>query len=69
MIAAAIMHGTMNAVAGIFIMVLNGGTDLTVGIAGLAGFITLLIFLFILFVYDYFISKDKIIVSKISDNL
>jgi len=68
-IAAAIMHGTMNAVGGISIMVLNGGNDLTVGIAGIAGFITLIIFLFILFIYDYFISKDKILIKKISENL
>jgi len=44
-IASAIMHGTMNATAGISIMAINGGSDLTAGIAGLAGFITLAIFL------------------------
>jgi membrane protease YdiL (CAAX protease family) len=42
-IASAIMHGTMNATAGISIMAIKGGNDLTVGIAGLAGFITLAI--------------------------
>ncbi len=66
-IAAAIMHGTMNAVAGITIMPINGGNDLTSGIAGFAGFLTVTIFLLVLYVYDHFISKDKIITNRISD--
>lgn len=68
-IASAIMHGTMNATAGLAIMTIDGGNDLTVGVTGLAGFITLILFLTGLFVYDYFISKEKILVNKISNNL
>jgi membrane protease YdiL (CAAX protease family) len=68
-IAAAIMHGTMNAVAGISIMAISGGTDLTSGITGLAGFITLAIFLIVLFIFDRYISKDKIVTNKISNYL
>jgi membrane protease YdiL (CAAX protease family) len=68
-IAAAIMHGTMNATAGISIMTISGGNDLTSGIAGLAGFITLSLFLIVIFLYDYFISKDKIFVNKITNKL
>lgn len=64
--AAAVMHGTMNATAGISIMTINGGNDLVSGIAGLAGFITLALFLLLLFAYDRFISKDKIFGNKIS---
>jgi membrane protease YdiL (CAAX protease family) len=40
-IAAAIAHGTLNGTAGIPLMVLVGGNDLTVGITGLAGFVVL----------------------------
>jgi membrane protease YdiL (CAAX protease family) len=65
-IAAAIMHGTLNATAGISIMAISGGNDLTSGIAGLAGFITLLLFLIILFFFDYFITKDKVFLNKIN---
>jgi uncharacterized protein len=65
-IAASIMHGTMNANAGISIMAIDGGNDLTSGIAGLAGFITLFMFLIFLFIYDYFISKDKILIHKLN---
>ena len=68
-IATAIAHGTMNATAGISIMLVNGGNDLTTGIPGLAGFVTLSIFILLLFIYDYFISKDKILVNKISYSL
>jgi len=65
-IASSIAHGTLNAVAGISIMAVRGGNDLTVGITGIAGFITLLIFVLAIFVYDYFISKEKIMLNKIS---
>lgn len=68
-ISAAIMHGTMNALAGISIMAIKGGNDLTSGIAGLAGFITFSIFLIILFIYDRFISKEKILTSPINQHL
>jgi membrane protease YdiL (CAAX protease family) len=68
-IAAAIMHGTMNAVAGISIMGINGGNDLTSGIAGLAGFITSFVFLILLLVYDQYISKEKITTTPINDHL
>jgi membrane protease YdiL (CAAX protease family) len=40
-IAAAIAHGTLNGTAGVPLMVLLGGSDLTVGITGLAGFVVL----------------------------
>ncbi|MDX9848351.1 MAG: CPBP family intramembrane glutamic endopeptidase [Tenuifilaceae bacterium] len=68
-IAASVMHGTMNAVAGISIMLIEGGNDLTVGIAGLSGFITTAIFILCFFLYDYYISKDRIFVNNISNYL
>ena len=65
-LAAAIMHGTMNATAAISIVAIEGGTDLDSGITGLAGFITLAIYLLILFIYDTYISKDKILSNRMS---
>jgi membrane protease YdiL (CAAX protease family) len=65
-IAAAILHGTLNATAGISIMLIEGGNDLTVGMTGVAGFITLIIAIAVLFVYDRYISKDKILGNKMS---
>ena len=40
-IAAAIAHGAINGTAGIPLMVIVGGNDLTVGITALAGFVVL----------------------------
>ncbi len=40
-LGAAILHGSLNATAGIPLMYLKGGNDLTVGIGGLAGLLVL----------------------------
>jgi uncharacterized protein len=66
-IAAAIAHGTLNAIAAISIMAVSGGNDLTTGITGIAGFITLFISVLAIFVYDYFITKEKIMLNKINN--
>ena len=50
-IAAAIMHGTLNAFAGVPMMYIIGGNDLTVGVTGLAGFIALIIINIIIYIY------------------
>jgi membrane protease YdiL (CAAX protease family) len=42
-IAAAIIHGSLNATVGLAIMPIRGGNDLTVGVTGLSGFIVLAI--------------------------
>jgi membrane protease YdiL (CAAX protease family) len=42
-IAAAIFHGTFNAVAGLPLLVTKGGSDLTTGVTGLAGLLVLLV--------------------------
>ncbi len=51
-IPAAIAHGSLNATAGLSIMMVKGGNDLTVGVTGLAGFITLLIVNAVIFLSD-----------------
>ena len=62
-IAAAIAHGTLNAISATAVMATSGGNDLTTGLMGLPGFITLIIFTAGIFIYDYFISKEKIMIS------
>lgn len=62
-IAAAIMHGTLNATAGISFLFIAGGNDLTVGELGLAGFISMAIVNVLLVVYDKKIAKDPVINS------
>ncbi len=51
-IAAAIFHGTFNATAELAILVVQGGSDLIVGVTGLAGFIVLLLINIGLFFLD-----------------
>ncbi|MCA9659084.1 MAG: CPBP family intramembrane metalloprotease [Myxococcales bacterium] len=40
-VAPAVMHGTLNACAGLPLMVTHGGDDLRIGLTGLAGFVPL----------------------------
>lgn len=68
-IAAAILHGTMNATVTISIIPISGGTDLLVGVPGLAGFIALMIIISGIFVYDRFISRENIMTEKIVKHL
>ncbi len=42
-IAAAVLHGSLNATLGLAIMPVTGGTVLTVGATGLAGFVVLIV--------------------------
>lgn len=68
-IAAAIMHGTINGTGAISIIGITGGNDLTSGITGLPGFIVLSLSLIILFIYDHYISKEKILSNKIYNTI
>ncbi len=68
-IAASVLHGTLNATAGLSIMLIMGGNDLTIGLTGLAGFIALSIFIAFMYIYDYMISKEKIMGKTIAQSL
>jgi len=59
-IAAAIIHGSLNATAGLAIVVVKGGNDLTVGVTGLAGFIVLAIVNIGIFVHARVWAKEPI---------
>lgn len=62
-IVPAIMHGTFNAVAGLSALVVTPANDLLYGVAGVAGFIVLMITDVFLYLYDRYISKEKIFSS------
>ena len=62
-IAAAIIHGSLNGTGGLALMVIKGGNDLLTGITGLAGFIILIQANICLFVFDHFLSKEPITMS------
>ena len=59
-IVPAIMHGTFNAVVPLSAIVVMPMNDLLYGAAGLAGFIVLLIMDVFLYLYDRYISKEKV---------
>ena len=64
-IVAAIMHGTINATAGVILLVVSPYNDLIHGATGLAGIIGFLLFDIGLYIYDRYISKDNIFLSSL----
>lgn len=60
-IGAAIMHGTLNASAGIPLMFIAGGNDLTAGATGFTGMIALLIIIGTMVLFDLKLSKKSIL--------
>ena len=69
MIVAAVMHGTINAVAGITIYFTLGGNDFLNGMPGLAGFITMALTIFGIWVYDKYISKEGLLSKTLGESL
>lgn len=59
-IAAAIIHGSLNATYGLSIMLIKGGNDLIIGITGGAGFIVLSIVNLCIFLFDPSIRERSI---------
>lgn len=59
-ITAAIMHGCINATAGLSLLFTTGGNDLTVGLMGLAGFIAMVIVNLFLLAFDRNFSSKPI---------
>lgn len=64
-IAAAIFHGSLNSTSGLAIMLIKGGSDLTIGITGTAGFIILLIANLFLFFYNRSEGKKLLLAESI----
>lgn len=69
MIVAAIMHGTVNAVAGTTIYFTLGGNDFLNGMTGLAGFIVMAIAIVCIWIYDKYIAKENIFSKTLGESL
>lgn len=69
MVVAAIMHGTVNAVAGTVIYFTLGGNDFLNGMAGLSGFIVMGLTILCIWIYDKFISKDNLCAMTLGEAL
>lgn len=61
-VAAAICHGTINALARLTIIVIEGGNDLIVGFTGVAGIITLCLVNLGIFLSDKFWTNKSLII-------
>lgn len=59
-IAAAVFHGTVNGLAGLSLLVLAGGNDLTVGMTGLAGFAAIALVTLAVALADHFIASEPL---------
>ena len=66
---AAIFHGTLNAVAGLNVLLIKGGNDLLNGACGLSGFIVITIVIAIIYVFDRYVCKDNIFSKTIEEVL
>jgi membrane protease YdiL (CAAX protease family) len=66
-ITAAIFHGSLNAIAGIGILYLVGGNDLTNGTTGIAGFAVMLFINLLFFIYDKYITKENLFTKVIGE--
>ncbi len=60
MIVAAVMHGTINAVAGMTIYFTLGGNDFLNGMTGLSGFIVMVVTILCVWIYDKHVSKESL---------
>ncbi len=59
-IAAAVFHGTVNGLAGLPMLVLAGGNDLTVGMTGFAGFIAIALVTLAVATADHFFAVEPV---------
>ncbi len=69
MIVAAILHGTINALAGVVIYFTLGGNDFLNGMPGLSGFIVMALTIVCLWIYDKYIAKEGIFSMTLGESL
>ena len=66
---AAIFHGTINAVAGLNVILVKGGNDLLNGMTGLSGFFVMAVVVIMIYLFDRYVSKDNIFSKTIGEAL
>ena len=66
---AAIFHGTINAVAGLNVILVKGGNDLLNGLTGISGFVVITIAICVIYVFDKYVLKDNIFTKTIGEVL
>lgn len=68
-IVAAVMHGTLNALAGYELILLRGGNSFTKGITGFPGIAAMILITLCLFLYDKYVAKENIFTATIADSM
>ena len=66
---AAIFHGTINAVAGLNVILIKGGNDLLNGMTGLSGFFVMAVVVIMIYLFDRYVLKDNIFSKTIGEAL
>lgn len=66
---AALMHGTVNALAGFTLIVVPGGDTLLTGMTGLAGAMALVVVIALVALYDRYISREHIFCNTLGTSL
>ncbi len=59
-VASAVMHGTVNALAGFPLLCLVGGSDLSNGLQGYAGFAAVTVISLMFFLFDRYVTKERL---------
>ena len=62
-LAAALIHGSLNGTAGLAVMIIEGGNDLTVGVTGLAGFLVFAVVNVGIFLHDRIVAREPVVMS------
>lgn len=68
-IAAAVFHGSLNAFAGLPVLYLVGGNDLSNGITGYAGFIAIAVITLLFWLFDRFVTRERMFSRPVGDCL
>lgn len=66
---AVFFHGTINALAGLGVLMIPSGNALLTGLTGLAGALALVVVIALLFLYDRFVSREEIFSSTLGHSL
>ncbi len=66
---AIFFHGTINALAGLGVIMIPGGSRLLTGMTGLAGFMAIAVVIALIYLYDRHISRENILGSTLGASL
>lgn len=66
---AIFIHGTINALAGLGVILIPGGSRFLTGMTGIAGFMAIAVVIALLYLYDRYISHERIFHSTLGSSL